>query len=75
MQSFGDKRSMYNGENKIKEEESTLLNTIENLFCSITINDEIKRCGNEFNKQIVDGQCLIANMEKCLEQTWEIEYE
>ena len=31
---------MYNGENKTKEDESTLVNTIYNLFCSFIINDD-----------------------------------
>ena len=30
---------MYNGENKTKEDESTLVNTIDNLFCSFIVND------------------------------------
>ena len=42
MRSCGDKRSMYNGENKTKEDKSTLGNTINNLFysfCSFIKND------------------------------------
>ena len=34
-----DSRSMYNEENKTKEDESTLVNTIDNLFCSFIVND------------------------------------
>ena len=30
---------MYNEENKTKEDESTLVNTIDNLFCSFIVND------------------------------------
>ena len=41
MRSFRDKRSIYNGEKKTKEDESASINTIDNLFCSFIINDEV----------------------------------
>ena len=40
MRSCGDKKGICNGENKTKEGESTLVNTIYNLFCSFIINDD-----------------------------------
>ena len=40
MRSFGDKRSIYNGESKTEEDKSTLFNTIDNLFFSFVINDD-----------------------------------
>ena len=39
MRSCGDERSIYDGESKTKEDESTLLNTLDNLFCLFIIND------------------------------------
>ena len=35
----GDKRSIYNGESETTENESTLVNTNDHLFCSFIIND------------------------------------
>ena len=37
---YGDKKSIYNGKKKTKQGESTLVNTIDNLFCSFIINDD-----------------------------------
>ena len=37
---YGDKKSIYNGENKTKQGESTLVNITDNLFCSFIINDD-----------------------------------
>ena len=39
MRSCGDERSIYDGESKTKKDESTLLNTLDNLFYSFIIND------------------------------------
>ena len=55
MQSCGDKRSTYNGENKTKEE-STLVNTMDNLFCSFIINDD----ANTAFRHVV-GKCKKQN--------------
>ena len=33
-----------NGENKTKNDENTLVNTIDNLFCSVIINDDALHC-------------------------------
>ena len=37
---YGDKKSIYNGENKTEKGESTLVNITDNLFCSFIINDD-----------------------------------
>ena len=39
-QSRGDKRNMHNQDNKTEEGESTLVNMIDNLFCSFIVNDD-----------------------------------
>ena len=41
MRSCGDKMSIYNEENKTKEDKSILVSTTENLFCSFIINDDV----------------------------------
>ena len=35
-----DKRSIYNGENKTKEEDNILVSTADNLFCAFIINGD-----------------------------------
>lgn len=39
-QSRGDKRNMHNQDNKTEEGESTLVNMIDNLFCSFIVNND-----------------------------------
>ena len=39
MRTCGDKKSICNGASKPKEDESTLVNTMDNVFCSFIIND------------------------------------
>ena len=72
MHSHGDKKSICNGENKTKEVERLLV-----IICSFIINDDANIALRHFALKMKTLSCLIPNMEmeKFLEQTWEIECE
>ena len=58
VRSCGYKRSIYNGEGKTKDK-STLVNTIDNLFCSFIINDDVNTALRHLAIKLKTLHCVI----------------